>query len=137
MPVEGRTLGRYDLGRETEMSSTETQISTDTKLKRIAWLSSKDPHKVFGQLVHHFNEESLRACFKELQPNKARGIDGVSKIQYGENLDTNLQELVQKMKTMSYRMGPVRQVEISKGNGKGVHVFFSFPLYFYLTNCPL
>lgn len=44
----------------------------------------------------------------------------MSKVQYGENLDANLEELVQKMKTMSYRMGPVRQVQIPKDNGKGV-----------------
>ena len=101
------------------MNSSEIQESTDTKLKRIAWLSSKDPHKKFGQLAHHFNEKSLRVCFKELQAKKARGIDGVSKVQYGENLDANLQELVQQMKAMSYRMGPVRQVRIPKGKGKG------------------
>ena len=75
---------------------------------------------MFGSLVHHFNKKSLRACFNELQANKARGIDGVSKAQYGENLDANLEELVQKMKAMSYRMGPVRQVQIPKDNGKGV-----------------
>ena len=102
------------------MDLTEIQNSTDTKLKRIAWLSSKDPNKVFGSLIHHLNKESLRVCFNELQANKARGIDGVSKVQYGENLDTNLEELVQKMKAMSYRMGPVRQVQIPKDNGKGV-----------------
>lgn len=61
----------------------------------------------------------MRACFKELEAKKAKGIDGVGKAQYGENLDANLQELVQKMKAMSYRMGPVRQVRIPKGKGKG------------------
>jgi RNA-directed DNA polymerase len=104
------------------MDSTEIQNSTETKLKRIAWLSSKDPSKVFGSLIHHFNEESLRVCFTELQAKKARGADGVDKIQYGKNLDANLENLVRRMKTMSYRMGPVRQVQIPKDNGKGVRL---------------
>jgi group II intron reverse transcriptase/maturase len=104
------------------MSTTETQISTETKLKRIAWLSSKDPNKVFGSLIHHFNKESLKVCFTELQAQKARGVDGVSKVQYEKDLDANLEELVGKMKTMSYRMGPVRQVQIPKSDGNGVRL---------------
>lgn len=102
------------------MDSTEIRNSTETKLKRIAWLSSKDSSKMFGQLIHHFNTKSLKACFDELPAKKARGIDGMGKAQYGENLEENLQNLVQKMKTLSYRMGPVRQVQIPKGDGKGV-----------------
>ncbi len=104
------------------MDLTEIQNSTETKLKRIAWLSSKDPNKVFGSLIHHFNKEALRGCFNELQAKKARGIDGVDKVQYGKNLDENLENLVQKMKSMSYRMEPVRQVQIPKDNGKGVRI---------------
>jgi group II intron reverse transcriptase/maturase len=77
---------------------------------------------VFGSLIHHFNAESLKVCFTELQAQKARGIDGVSKEQYEKDLDANLEELVRKMKTMSYRMGPVRQVQIPKGDGKGVRL---------------
>jgi hypothetical protein len=52
---------------------------TDTKLKRIAWLSARDPHKRFACLMHHVNEESLAACFHELDGKKAVGIAGVSK----------------------------------------------------------
>jgi len=102
------------------MDLTEIRYTTETKLKRIAWLSSKDSKKVFGSLIHHFNEESLRGCFNELQARKARGIDGVDKEEYDKNLEANLRNLVKKMRTMSYRMGPVRQVQIPKDSGKGV-----------------
>ena len=47
------------------MGPTESQIPTVTKLKRIAWLSSRDPQKVFNNLMHLFNVESLRTCFNE------------------------------------------------------------------------
>jgi group II intron reverse transcriptase/maturase len=92
---------------------------TDTKLKRIAWLSARDPHRAFDSLMHHFNVESLAACFHELDGNKAVGIDGVTKAQYGEHLEENLQDLVDRMKRMAYRPLPVRQALIPKEGEPG------------------
>ncbi len=63
------------------LGPTETCLDTDTKLKRIAWLSARDPHKRFDSLMHHFNEQPLAACFHELDGRKAVGIDGVTKAQ--------------------------------------------------------
>ena len=101
------------------MRTPESHISTETKLKRIAWLSERDPHKVFNNLMHHFNEESLKVCFNELDARKAVGIDGIDKATYKENLEENLRELVARMKQMAYRPGPVRQVFIPKEGKSG------------------
>lgn len=101
------------------LGSTETYLDTDTKLTRIAWLSASDPYKRFDNLMHHFNEASLAACFHELDGNKAVGIDEVSKADYGENLDANLQDLVERMKRMAYRPLPVRQALIPKEGQPG------------------
>ncbi|APS57546.1 hypothetical protein [Piscirickettsia salmonis] len=46
------------------MEPTETSSSTETKLERIAWLSAVDPGKVFNQVMHHFNLDSLLQCFR-------------------------------------------------------------------------
>jgi RNA-directed DNA polymerase len=97
----------------------ESQIQTETKLKRIAWLSERDPHKVFNNLMHLFNEESLKECFNELDERKAVGIDGIDKATYRENLEENLRELVARMKRMAYQPGPVRQVSIPKEGKPG------------------
>jgi len=70
-------------------------------------------------LMHHFNEDSLRACFHELDGKKAVGVDGISKDEYGKNLDNNLTSLVERLKQMSYRPGPVRQVLIPKEGKPG------------------
>ena len=101
------------------MGPTETCAMTDTKLKRIAWLSARDPHKRFACLMHHFNEESLAACFHELDGKKAVGIDGVSKADYAEHLEANLQDLVVRMKRLPYRPLPVRQALIPKAGQPG------------------
>lgn len=96
------------------MESLELYDITTTKLKRIAWLSSRDSNKEFHQLMHHFDEKSLKVCFHELQGNKAVGIDGINKSDYGSQLDENIKDLVSRMKSMSYRPQAVRQVLIPK-----------------------
>lgn len=101
------------------LGSTETYLDTDTKLTRIAWLSANDPHKRFDNVMHLFNDASLAACFHELDGRKAVGIDGVTKAEYGQQLDANLQELVARMKRMAYRPQPVRQVLIPKDGPAG------------------
>ena len=96
------------------MRFTENQNVTETKLKRIAALSATNPKMVFTNVIHHFNEESLQTCFRELDGRKALGDDGIDKASYGENLLENLRNLVERMKRMAYVPGVVRQVLIPK-----------------------
>lgn len=96
------------------MEFSENSEVTETKLKRIAALSAANPERVFTHVIHHFNEESLRACFHELDGKKAKGSDGIDKEKYGENLETNVQNLMERMKRMAYIPGAVRQVLIPK-----------------------
>lgn len=93
--------------------------ATNTKLERIAWLSQQDPGKEFECLMHLFNQESLIECFNELDKNKAIGADGVTKMAYGANLYSNIDQLITKMKAMAYRPGPVREVLIPKEGKPG------------------
>ena len=102
------------------VGTTETYVATETKLKRIAWLSSQNAGKQFSSLMHYFNEESLKGCFHELDGKKAVGADGIDKARYGENLDSNIKGLVGRMKQMSYRPQAVRQVTIPKEGKQGV-----------------
>ena len=101
------------------MSSTEIQYNTNTKLKRIAWLSERDPHKEFASLMHLYNEESLTRCYQELDGRKALGYDKVSKEMYGQNLSKNIRDLLERMKRMAYRPQPVKEVPIPKEGKPG------------------
>ena len=101
------------------MRTTESRLTTETKLKRIAWLSAKDHQREFNNLMHLYNVESLAACFNELDGRKAVGADGVTKEAYGEKLGQNLLDLIDRMKRMAYRPGPVRQVLIPKEGKPG------------------
>ena len=101
------------------MESPEFQVTTNTKLTRIAQLSRGDSSKQFNCLMHHFNVESLRGCYQELDGKKALGTDGISKERYGLDLEDNLIAVVKRLKMMSYRPCPVRQVLIPKDGKTG------------------
>lgn len=94
----------------------------ETKLKRISEKSQKNPKEVFTSIGHLINKEMLEICHKEMDKNKAAGIDGVRKGMYEENLDENLDEnlerLVKAVKNKSYKPQPVKRVHIPKDNGK-------------------
>lgn len=101
------------------MGTTESLTKTETILNRIAWLSEQDKNKEFGSLMHLFNSESLHQCFHLIDGKKAVGIDGIDKQAYAINLDSNIEELLKKMKNMVYIPGPVRQVLIPKEGKPG------------------
>lgn len=101
------------------MGATESLSVTKTKLNRIALLSKQDSRRSFESLMHHFNEDSLKECFHELDGKKAVGADGIDKEAYGKDLDQNIPKLVAQMKAMAYRPGPVREVLIPKEGKPG------------------
>ncbi len=89
-----------------------------TKITRINQIAKEKPNEVFTSVYHLINYELLKECFDELDGNKAIGLDKVTKDEYHWNLEENLNNLVNKLKTMSYRPSPARKVNIPKANGK-------------------
>jgi group II intron reverse transcriptase/maturase len=92
-----------------------------TDLTRIGEKARKEPGLVFTSLYHHiYDVDNLRACYDALDANKATGVDGVSKEEYGKNLEENLRDLSGRLKRMGYRPGPKRRSYIPKpGSEKG------------------
>ena len=86
-------------------------------VERIAQRARHHPETNFSSLMHHYSVANLRSCFESLDGKKAVGIDGVTKEQYGEKLEDNLQQLHRNLHQMSYRPQAVRRVEISKEDG--------------------
>lgn len=101
------------------MITTDYQVIAETKLKRIAWLSSQDKSKSFNNLMHLFNEDALAACYHELDAKKAIGVDGVDKVKYGSRLTWNIRKLVGKLKNMAYIPGDILEVKIPKEGSPG------------------
>lgn len=90
----------------------------ETKLARISQLSYENPEMVFTSIGHMINKEMLKECHREMRGDKAVGIDGVTKEEYGKRLEENLDALVERLKKKSYKPKPSRRVEIPKDNGK-------------------
>jgi group II intron reverse transcriptase/maturase len=92
-----------------------------TDLTRIGEKARKEPGLVFTSLYHHiYDVDNLRACYDTLGAKKATGVDGVTKEEYGKNLEENLQELSGRLRRMGYRPGPKKRVYIPKaGSEKG------------------
>jgi len=100
------------------MGKTKPTKLADTKLKRIEAMSREDPACTFECLMPHYNKENLIACYHELDGKKAVGVDKQTKDIYGANLEVNIANLITRMKSMSYRPQPVREVRIPKDDGK-------------------
>jgi group II intron reverse transcriptase/maturase len=92
-----------------------------TDLTRIGQKARKEPDLVFTSLYHHiYDVDNLRACYETLEADKATGVDGVTKQEYGENLEENLRDLSGRLRRMGYRPGPKRRSYVPKpGSAKG------------------
>ena len=86
----------------------------ETQLAKIAQVAKENLNEIFTSLMHLINESSLTQCHYEMKANKASGVDTVTKEEYQENLDSNIKELIAKMKRQAYKPQPVRRVYISK-----------------------
>ena len=90
----------------------------ETKLERIAEISATIKHPEFTSLYHLINKEMLLQCHRELDGNKAVGIDDITKREYSENLERNIEDLVDRLKRKAYKPQPSLRVYIPKSNGK-------------------
>jgi len=94
-----------------------------TDLTRIGQKARKEPNLVFTSLYHHIYDVdnlSAEADYDALDADKATGVDGVTKQEYGENLEENLRDLSGRLRRMRYRPGPKRRSYLPKpGSAKG------------------
>lgn len=86
------------------------------ELKGIRYQSER--YAKLTTLINRVNEESLKEAHCRQKAGKAVGIDGMTKEEYGRNLDENIKELIGRMKSFKYIPQPVRRTYIPKPNGK-------------------
>jgi len=89
-----------------------------TKLERIEEMSASNPKMVFTSLYHLINEDLLKLCHKDIDGNKAAGVDNITKDEYEANLDENLRNLVERLKRKNYKPQPSLRVYIPKSRDK-------------------
>lgn len=100
------------------MGETSSSQTISTRLQRIAELAKQAPEMALTTLAHHIDIEWLREAYRRTRKDGARGVDGQGADEYARSLETNLQSLLDRAKSGTYRAPPVRRVHIPKG-GRG------------------
>jgi len=90
----------------------------------LTWIGEKarnEPDLVFTSLYHHVTDvDNLRDCYEALDDDKAVGVDGVTREEYGKDLEENLQDLSNRLKRMGYKPKAKRRTYVPKpGSVKG------------------
>jgi RNA-directed DNA polymerase len=99
------------------MDATPIAETSSTKLLKVME-RAKDPTVVFLSLAHLIDEAALARAYERIRKGAAVGIDGITKEQYGQQLESNLQSLHQRLRSRRWRHQPIRRVHIPKEKGK-------------------
>jgi RNA-directed DNA polymerase len=102
---------------EGKMSGTSGPASVSTKLQKVAELARQAPEMVFTTLAHHIDLDLLREAYRRTRKEAAEGVDGQTAEQYAKDLERNLEQLLNRFKTGTYKAPPVRRAYIPKGDG--------------------
>ena len=89
-----------------------------TTLDRIAEQAVQNPNMQFTTLAHLIDEEFLRDAFGQIKKKAAAGVDGVTAEEYAKDLDTNITDLYERMRSGRYKAPPVKRVWLEKEDGK-------------------
>ena len=100
------------------MSESLNSGSISTRLARIAELARKYPERAFMSLHHVIDVGWLREAYRRTRKDAAVGVDGQSAEDYARDLEKNLESLLVRFRTGTYRAPPVRRVHIPKGDGR-------------------
>ena len=108
------------VGNELEEGEmTATSMAENMSPERIKVMErARSPQFVFLSLAHLLDEDALTRAYHRIRKDAAVGTDGITKEQYGQNLEGNIRGLHQRLRTMTWRHQPIRRVHIPKERGK-------------------
>jgi group II intron reverse transcriptase/maturase len=126
VPIESRvTYPREPVSREgrdrfmepflRNMEVLSDRMNVSTKQERIAEVAKRAPKVCFTAINHFLDLELLMEAYKGLRKDSAAGVDGQIVAEYGKNLDVNLQSLLERARSGTYKAPPVKRVYIPKG----------------------
>jgi len=100
------------------MSDASTSGSMSPELLKVVERARREPEGKFHSLAHLLDVPALERAYRRLRKDAAVGVDGITKEQYGQNLEANLQALHGRLKSKQYRHQPIRRVHIPKDKSK-------------------
>jgi RNA-directed DNA polymerase len=99
------------------MTGASTTGNMSLQLLKVAERARREPAARFHSLAHLIDEAALKRAYQRLRDDAAVGVDGITKEQYGQDLEGRLRGLHQRLKSQRYRHQPLRRVYIPKEKG--------------------
>jgi group II intron reverse transcriptase/maturase len=100
------------------MTNAQTLEDMSPGLLKVVERAQREPEGRFNSLAHLIDVPALRRAYRRQRSEAAVGVDGVTKEQYGRNLEAHLQDLHTRLQAKQYRHQPIRRVHIPKVQGK-------------------
>lgn len=100
------------------MSDASTLGNMSPSLLKVAERAKREPEGRFHSLAHLIDVPALERAYRQIRKDSAVGVDGVTKDEYGEDLENNLEDLHRRLKSKQYRHQPIRRVYIPKDKGR-------------------
>lgn len=94
------------------------EMHEPTSLRGIANRAKACRHHRFQALYLELDVAMLRHCWHALNKRAASGVDGVTAAAYAQDLEANLENLVERLKTKRYRTKLIRRCYIPKEDGR-------------------
>lgn len=100
------------------MTDASTSLDMSTELRKVAERAKREPAGRFHSLAHLIDVELLAGAFARLRNDAAVGVDGITKEHYGQELESKLKDLHERLRTKRYRHQPIQRVHIPKEKGR-------------------
>ena len=88
------------------------------QLQKVVERARAEPEGRFHSLAHLMDVPALETAYRRIRKTAAVGVDGVTKEEYGQELESNLLDLHGRLKSKRYRHQPIRRVHIAKDGGR-------------------
>lgn len=115
--MEGRSPTKGNMG-EQNAPRTQCRTSVPSALDRVREAAQRDRKMQFTALLHHVTVDRLRDAYRALQRKAAAGVDGMTWIEYGQDLEVRLKDLHAHIHRGTYQAKPSRRVYIPKPDGR-------------------
>src|SRR5580693_3202774 len=116
-PAEGRGASRVENRWPDTREGTLDPTNLSTNRQRIANLARTKRGTALYSLHHVIDLDWMMEAYRLTRKDGAPGIDGVTAADYEVNLEANLLDLLDRIKSGRYRAPPVRRAYIPKADG--------------------
>src|SRR5262245_38655107 len=116
-PVERRAGTKGNAGQQSTRR-TQSRVSVSQALERIRKAAKERKKEKFTALYHHISTDLLEEAFFELKEDAAPGVDRLAWKDYEADIESNIEDLHDRVQRGAYRALPSRRVYIPKPDGR-------------------